>query len=56
MAFRQPQRILAGKRVSIPEELLKKWNMQEGDFVLVEETDAGITIAPAEISKKKIPA
>jgi len=52
----QPQKILAGKRVSIPEPILKKWHLKEGDFVLVKETKNGLTIVPAEFNEKEIPA
>lgn len=53
---KQPQKILAGKRVSIPEAVLKKWHLDEGDFVIVKETEKGLYIVPAEISEKEIPA
>lgn len=53
---KQPQRILAGKRVSIPEAILKKWHLGEGDFVIVKETGEGLVIIPAEINEKPIPA
>ncbi len=53
---KQPQRILAGKRVSIPESILKKWNLREGDYVLVKETSSGLVIVPAEFKEKQIPA
>ncbi|MEM2159743.1 MAG: AbrB/MazE/SpoVT family DNA-binding domain-containing protein [Candidatus Nitrosotenuis sp.] len=52
----QPQRILSGKRISIPEAVLKKWHVDEGDFVLVKETKDGLVIVPAQISEKEIPA
>lgn len=52
----QPQRILSGKRVSIPEAVLKKWHVVEGDFVIVKETKEGLVIVPAIIREKEIPA
>lgn len=49
MLTKAPQKILKGDRVSIPREFLKSQNLQVGDYVLVESTDKGLRIVPAQI-------
>lgn len=44
-----PQKILKGDRVSIPREFLKSQNLKVGDFVLVENTEKGLKIIPAQV-------
>ena len=46
------QKILAGKRVSIPKKLLKKHGIKEGDLISVEDTNQGIIIIPVRVIKK----
>lgn len=49
MMERQPQKILRGDRVTIPQEILQKKHLKAGDYVIVEETNKGIHIIPARI-------
>ena len=49
MIQKAPQKILKGDRVSIPREFLKSLNLQVGDFVLIESTDKGLKIIPAQV-------
>ena len=46
------QKVLSGKRVSIPEPLLKKHDLKEGDLITIEDTNKGITIIPVKIIPK----
>lgn len=48
MLKKVPQKILKGDRVSIPREFLKSQNLKVGDYVLVESTDKGLKIVPAQ--------
>ena len=43
------QKILSGKRVSIPDEILKEWNVDVGSYILVRKQGKGIYIAPAKL-------
>jgi bifunctional DNA-binding transcriptional regulator/antitoxin component of YhaV-PrlF toxin-antitoxin module len=45
------QKVLSGRRVSIPDILSEKYCIKEGDFVIVEDND-GIKITPAQIIKR----
>jgi AbrB family looped-hinge helix DNA binding protein len=47
------QRVLSGRRVSLPESLVKKFGIKEGDIVIVEEDRDSIRIMPAEIVRRK---
>jgi bifunctional DNA-binding transcriptional regulator/antitoxin component of YhaV-PrlF toxin-antitoxin module len=46
------QKVLSGRRVSIPDELSKKYGIREGDIVILKESSNGITIVPAEVVPK----
>ncbi len=52
MLQKVPQKILKGDRVSIPREFLKNQNLQVGDYVLVESTDKGLKIVPAQFVER----
>ena len=43
------QKILAGKRISIPDEVFKEWGLEEGSLVLVKKQGKGIYVAPAKL-------
>jgi bifunctional DNA-binding transcriptional regulator/antitoxin component of YhaV-PrlF toxin-antitoxin module len=47
------QRVLSGRRVSLPGSLVKKFGIKEGDIVIVEEDRDSIRIMPAEIVRRK---
>lgn len=49
MTTKSPQKILKGDRVSIPREFLRSHNLKPGDFVIVESTEKGLKIIPAEV-------
>ena len=40
-------------QVVIPARLRKKWGIEEGDYVDVDESDRGILLRPAGIAQKK---
>jgi bifunctional DNA-binding transcriptional regulator/antitoxin component of YhaV-PrlF toxin-antitoxin module len=44
--------VLSGKRITIPDPLSKKYNIQEGDIVIVED-DHGIRIVPVEVRRRE---
>lgn len=46
------QRVLSGRRVSIPDDMSKDLGIQEGDYVIVKAENGGIRIVPAEIKEK----
>ncbi|MDN5847252.1 MAG: AbrB/MazE/SpoVT family DNA-binding domain-containing protein [Candidatus Nitrosocosmicus sp.] len=46
------QKVLSGRRISLPDQLTKKYGIKEGDFVIVEDDD-GIKITPAQIVKRR---
>ncbi len=43
------QKVLSGRRVCIPQPMAKKWKIDEGDVVYLEEHDRGILILPTEV-------
>lgn len=43
------QKVMSGRRISIPEILTKEYGIKEGDIVIVENTSKGILIVPAEV-------
>ena len=45
------QKVLAGKRVTLSEHICKKYNIKEGDIVIVEDDDS-IKITPAQVIKR----
>ena len=47
------QKVLSGRRISLPENLCKKYNIREGDFVIVHEDEDGIKIIPADVIPRK---
>lgn len=48
------QRVLSGRRISIPEVYAKKCGINEGDFVIVEMSGSRLQVVPAEVSEKKV--
>ena len=46
-----PQKILAGKRVSIPDEIMKDWKIDVGSYVLVGKEGKRMYIAPAKFEE-----
>jgi bifunctional DNA-binding transcriptional regulator/antitoxin component of YhaV-PrlF toxin-antitoxin module len=48
------QKVLAGKRVSLPESYSKRHGINEGDIVILEEDNSGsLRITPAQVVPKK---
>lgn len=47
------QRILGGKRISIPAEASRELNLDEGDFVIVKVEDGSMRITPAKVIPRK---
>lgn len=45
------QKVLSGRRISIPDSLSKKYGIKEGDLVIIED-DKGIRIIPADVVKR----
>ena len=43
-------KVLAGRRITIPEEISKKLNIDEGDFVIVRLEDGSFRVIPAEVT------
>jgi bifunctional DNA-binding transcriptional regulator/antitoxin component of YhaV-PrlF toxin-antitoxin module len=50
--MRTVQRVLSGRRISIPESYAKKHGVNEGDFIIVEENNGKLNIIPAEVKAK----
>ncbi len=48
------QRVLGGRRITIPEDSGEKLGINVGDYVLVETTDRGITIRPVDIVPRTV--
>ena len=48
------QRVLAGKRISIPEAYAKKYGINEGDFVIVDASGSKLQVVPAEVTEKQV--
>lgn len=46
-----PQKILSGQRVSIPDQILKEWGLETGDYVLVSKEGKRMYIAPAKFQE-----
>jgi AbrB family looped-hinge helix DNA binding protein len=46
------QRVLGGRRVSIPEAASKALGIKEGDYVIMEVEADGLRIIPAEVSPR----
>ena len=52
-----PQKVLAGRRVALPQEFMAKFSINEGDIILVRQDEKGIVqIIPAEVKAKPMPA
>ena len=47
------QKVLSGKRVTLSENICKKYNIKEGDIVIVEDDDV-IKITPAQVIKRSV--
>lgn len=47
------QKILADLRITIPREFADKHKLKEGDIVLVDETQSGLLVIPAEVKPRK---
>jgi len=43
------QKVLSGRRISIPDTLSKKYGIREGDVVIIEDSTNGIRIVPADV-------
>ena len=44
-----PQKVLAAGRVTIPRDLMRKFNLKEGDLVIVYQNRKGMEIIPAKV-------
>lgn len=51
---RNVQRVLAGKRISIPESYAKKYGINEGDFVIVDASGTKLQVIPAQVTEKEV--
>lgn len=47
------QKVLSGKRVSLPESFYNKYDIGEGDIVILEEDKGSLRITPANVVPKK---
>lgn len=47
------QKVLSGRRVSIPDSFSKKYGINEGDIVILEEDKGGLRIIPADVIKRR---
>lgn len=48
----QPQKILSGRRIPLPEEFMEKHNIHEGDIVLLQEEKGKLSVVPANVTPK----
>jgi anaerobic selenocysteine-containing dehydrogenase len=46
------QKVLQGKRVTIESSIAKKYSINEGDIVIVEDDNGTIKITPAQVIKR----
>ena len=46
------QKVLQGKRITIEYDTAKKYNIKEGDIVIVEDENDGIKIIPAAVVRR----
>ena len=51
---RNVQKVLAGKRISLPESYAKKYGINEGDFVIVEASGSKLQVVPAQVTEKQV--
>ena len=49
-------RIQAKDRVTVPRHILKKFNLKRGDFVIFDETEAGVMVEPSPAVSKELRA
>ena len=49
----QVQRVMSGRRVSIPDSVSKEIGLKEGDYVIVEVEGHSVRLVPAEIKPRK---
>jgi bifunctional DNA-binding transcriptional regulator/antitoxin component of YhaV-PrlF toxin-antitoxin module len=49
------QKVLAGGRISLPESFKRKWEISDGDIVILKEDASGIKIIPADAVEKPVP-
>ena len=49
------QKVLSGRRVAIPQDLAKKYDIKEGDIVMVVDhiSGSGIAIIPCDITPRR---
>jgi len=47
------QKVLSGKRITIPAEVLEKLGINEGDYVIIEWEDENFRIIPAEVRPRR---
>lgn len=45
----KPQKVLDGNRITLPFEFVQNNGIQEGSFVLVEQTKEGLLVKPAKV-------
>lgn len=48
----QPQKILSGRRIPLPEEFMEKYKIKEGDYVLLQEEKGRLSVVPAYVTPK----
>ena len=46
------QKVLSGGRISLPQDFVRRWDLEVGDFVIVREGEDGVEFFPAEITQK----
>jgi bifunctional DNA-binding transcriptional regulator/antitoxin component of YhaV-PrlF toxin-antitoxin module len=47
------QKVLSGKKVSIPDSFSKKYRINKGDIVILEEDRGSLRIIPADVIKRR---
>lgn len=48
------QKVLSGRRISIPESYAKEFGINEGDFVIVQLNGKRLEVVPAEVTEKDL--
>ena len=46
------QKILSGRRISLSNTKCKKYNIKEGDIIIVEEENGVLKVSPAKVTKR----
>ena len=49
----KPQKVLGSNRITLPDSFINKWQIKEGDYVLVDVLAKGLVVLPADFKPKK---